>query len=132
MSKSRAGSPVPPVVEEKEGEEFIVEKILDSRINDNGIKEYFLKWIGYDDKDNTWEPEENLDCPKLIQAFEASRGAKNKEREKKRKSMSTPTPTEAKIQKKKGDEKKHGFERGLEPEKIIGATDSSGRNAHLI
>lgn len=37
-------------------EEYVVEKIIDSRVK-NGVKEYLLKWIGYDDKDNTWEPE---------------------------------------------------------------------------
>ncbi|KAL3271446.1 hypothetical protein HHI36_021932 [Cryptolaemus montrouzieri] len=130
MSKSKRSSPT-PVSEDKEPEEYIVEKILDSRINPKGIKEYYLKWIGYDDKDNTWEPEENLDCPELIQAFEASRGLKNKEREKKRKSSSTPTPQDQKA-KKKTEDKKHGFERGLLPEKIIGATDSSGQLMFLM
>lgn len=42
MSKSKKTSPEP----EEASEEYIVEKIIDSRINDNGIKEYLLKWIG--------------------------------------------------------------------------------------
>lgn len=125
---SKRNSPVPPT-EPAAPEEYVVEKIIDCRTNEKGGKEYFLKWIGYDEKDNTWEPEENLDCPGLIEAFEKER-AKKKEAERKRK---LTVQSDGKAVKRKNEEKKSlGFDRGLEPEKIIGATDSPGQLMFLI
>ena len=49
---------------------YIVERILNKRILDNGEIEYFLKWFGYDEDDATWEPEENVFCKILIQLYE--------------------------------------------------------------
>lgn len=48
---------------------FIVEKILRKKIT-GGKTYYFLKWSGYPDSENTWEPVDNLDCPELIEDFE--------------------------------------------------------------
>lgn len=43
--------------------EYIVERILDRRVR-NGKTEYFLKWQGYSNAFNSWEPEENIVSPK--------------------------------------------------------------------
>lgn len=49
---------------------FIVEKILDKRLKGSKI-EYLVKWEGYTDADNTWEPTRNLENVEyLINLFE--------------------------------------------------------------
>ena len=37
-----------------------VEKIVEHKTLENGKHEYLVKWVGYDDSFNTWEPENNL------------------------------------------------------------------------
>lgn len=78
---------------------YEVEKIVKRRIRDNKVSyrslslvvdafftrnfsnlkyieifqvEYYLKWIGYNNRANTWEPEENLDCDEMLIEFERS------------------------------------------------------------
>nr|XP_058145984.1 chromobox protein homolog 1-like [Dasypus novemcinctus] len=122
---------------EEEEEEYVVEKVLDRRVV-KGKEEYLLKWKGFSDEDNTWEPEENLDCPDLIAELlqsqktapetDKSEGGKHKAD-----SDSEGKGEESKPKKKKEEsEKPRGFARGLEPERIIGATDSSGELMFLM
>ncbi|XP_012681529.2 histone-lysine N-methyltransferase SUV39H1-A isoform X2 [Clupea harengus] len=48
--------------------EYEVEYVADY-MKQNG-KEYFLiKWKGYSESENTWEPRKNLKCPKLLKVF---------------------------------------------------------------
>lgn len=99
-------------------EEFVVEKLLDKRIR-NGTVEYLVAWEGYGPEENTWEPKKNLDCPDIIKAFEDILKEK-----KKRGAVGGPHPREgAQVR---------GFDRGLQPERIIGATDSSGELMFLV
>ncbi|CAF1178331.1 unnamed protein product [Rotaria sordida] len=51
---------------------YVVEKILNKRILENGEIEYFLKWFGYSEDEATWEPEENVFCKDLIRLYEKS------------------------------------------------------------
>ena len=52
------------------GPKLIVEKILNKRIAENGGFEYLIKWKDFNDKDATWEPQENLDCEEIIAELE--------------------------------------------------------------
>ncbi|KAF7995468.1 hypothetical protein HCN44_006575 [Aphidius gifuensis] len=49
--------------------EYEVEKILDVYFKKNKEKEFLIRWKGFSSKDDTWEPEKNLNCSKLIEAF---------------------------------------------------------------
>ncbi|KAG8312351.1 chromobox protein homolog 1-like isoform X2 [Homalodisca vitripennis] len=144
-------------------EEYSVEKVLDKRAVRGGRVEYFLKWKGYPDNENTWEPLDNLDCPDLIQEFEESLKRKVKDEKlspspspnkKKRTNLQATPSTSKEVKKEKDDdsgcssktnkpkkaekeslndvEVPKGFDRKLEPEKIIGATDSSGELMFLM
>merc|ERR1712001_473603 len=114
-------------------EEYVVEKVTDKRVGRNGKVEYLLKWKGYGDEDNTWEPRENLDCEELIEAFEKKRKEKSDKKKEAEKRKSGATSSDASSKKKKGDEEKpRGFDRSLDPERIIGATDSSGELMFLV
>ena len=53
---------------QQEEEVFSVEKIVSKRVA-GGKTQYLLKWKGYDSDENTWEPEENLDCQDLLEEF---------------------------------------------------------------
>jgi len=184
--------------EEEGGEEYVVEKILNRRLV-KGKVEYFLKWQGFGEEDNTWEPEENLGCPELIEAFEkqwnekeakkkAEKEAARRETASKKRErsiggsasnsvvsdyvMDTSIPPSRKSESKRessyaweredmgGSTKRaktgrdsgggmtssshrgsgytprsveiNGFDRGYRPEKIVGASDSSGELVFLM
>ncbi|XP_054161927.1 chromobox protein homolog 1-like [Oppia nitens] len=143
MGKTNSNEETGPEPMEEEEEEYVVEKILDKRTR-GGRVEYYLKWKGYSEEDNTWEPVENLDCPDLIAEYEEQRKkkkAENKAKEDQKSTTSNKDPksvkkpvTESERKKKKSEDesKPRGFDRGLDPEKIIGATDASGELMFLI
>lgn len=52
--------------EEKEWE---VEKVMNQRKGKGGKKEYLIRWKGCKASEDTWEPEDGINCPELIAAF---------------------------------------------------------------
>jgi len=125
MSSDGSGS-------EEEEEEYSVERVCDKRFN-RGKVEYFLKWKGYPEEENTWEPSEHLDCQELIQEFEKRRAAKAAARKEADKRKPGSSSSSSVVKKKKDyDEKPMGFDRNLDPERIIGTTDLSGELMFLI
>lgn len=94
--------------------EFRVERILDKRIR-KGKVEYYLKWQGFPDSENSWEPIRNLRCPEIIEDFERHHKKMMEEKCYERKQRQE---AEAEAHKKVVT----GFDRGLKCEKILGAT----------
>lgn len=47
---------------------YAAETILKRRVREGKV-EYFIKWKGYSQKYNTWEPEENVLDPRLLRAY---------------------------------------------------------------
>ncbi|XP_066246879.1 polycomb group protein Pc-like isoform X1 [Euwallacea similis] len=75
---------------------YAAERIMKKR-NRKGVIEYYVKWKGWSQKHNTWEPEENILDGRLIEQFEHSqrndsigkRGLKKKERKETQKEVET-------------------------------------------
>ena len=64
--------------ESSEDSEYEIEKIIDKRLK-NGILEYKVKWLGYDDSHSSWEPLSNLENAKdAIKDYENERKNKKK------------------------------------------------------
>ena len=58
--------PLPELIEGQP--EWEVEKVLDSRLHRRKLQ-YLIKWKGYSEAHNSWEPKENVNAPILLAAF---------------------------------------------------------------
>lgn len=68
---------------ERDGTDWEVLRIVDVHYNRNGSREFLVRWKGYKATDDTWEPEEHLECPVLIAKYmskvDESKNASQKE-----------------------------------------------------
>uniref|UniRef100_A0A5K3EKJ0 Chromo domain-containing protein n=1 Tax=Mesocestoides corti TaxID=53468 RepID=A0A5K3EKJ0_MESCO len=95
--------------------ELEVEKILDLRVVD-GKEEFLVKWRSCDVSENSWEPLENLNCPRKLRAFFIQRSLNE----------------QVKVAVKTNPESPYGFDRGLAPSYISMVTRQDGELYFLI
>ena len=51
---------------------YEVSRILEVKfVKSSGTREFLIRWKGHGPEDDSWEPEENIDCPNLIASFMA-------------------------------------------------------------
>ena len=50
-------------------QEYQVEEVLDARNITRGQREYLIKWKGYGNEENSWEPTGLLKCDALVRSF---------------------------------------------------------------
>ncbi|EGF77697.1 hypothetical protein BATDEDRAFT_91354 [Batrachochytrium dendrobatidis JAM81] len=63
--------------ESLDDEEFEVERIIKFRKH-QGVEQFYIKWKGYPDSDNTWEPTDVVDAPDLVKEFWSTQASKGK------------------------------------------------------
>lgn len=49
--------------------EYEVDRIIDVYFKKNGKREFLIRWKGFKPSDDTWEPEDNLNCSDLIKKY---------------------------------------------------------------
>lgn len=54
---------------EEEDGTWVVEKIIDHKVDSRGRRKFLLKWKGFPNDENTWENEEDLSCPELLSEY---------------------------------------------------------------
>lgn len=57
-------------LDEEDDDEFIIEKICRVKLNSDRCGEYLVKWKDFLDKENSWESESVLNCPRQMTEFE--------------------------------------------------------------
>ncbi|KAL4932805.1 chromo domain-containing protein [Aspergillus undulatus] len=104
--------------EDGDEDEYVVEKILGHSFKQDGTLLLRVKWQGYDDpKDQTTEPEENLDnAQDVLQEYFKILGGRPEKPQKKRKSMGRPKAAAREKEKEKPEPKRRRRSRAADTE----------------
>ncbi|CAF2736692.1 unnamed protein product [Rotaria sp. Silwood2] len=133
------------------GDRFEIERIIDKRYRNDRV-EYLIKWRGYPESQNTWEPSSNIEGDEESELLAEYESYNKRQQQQKFNSGTRPTMNTLSPNKRRHDEmvnnnlKKRplttgnmqssntptGFERGFEAEKVLGATDSAGELMLLV
>ncbi|CAG2180239.1 unnamed protein product, partial [Oppiella nova] len=119
--------------EEEPMDQFTVEAIVGKRKRANRV-EYCVKWLGFGDEENTWEPVDNLHCEELIAEFEANNKkttpkATTKRGRKPRATATATTMTPKAAAKAKGGD---GWTRGLKAKRVVGVSERDGQIMYCV
>lgn len=68
-TKKHVGITKEPAETWNENDDFEVDKIIEVHHRKDGKREFLVSWKGFPASENSWEPEENLDCADLIERF---------------------------------------------------------------
>ncbi|KAF5269891.1 hypothetical protein FQR65_LT05690 [Abscondita terminalis] len=90
--------------EEDDDTKYEVEEIMDEKMM-KGVRHYLIRWKGYDEDGDTWEPETTLDCPDLIKRFKEKSNDENESPKKGKKGKKTNDRAVEKGKKRKKEGK---------------------------
>ncbi|KAM3966274.1 chromobox protein homolog 3 isoform 2-T2 [Aphomia sociella] len=100
-SKKRKSEKLDKNDDESGNEEYEVEKVIDSK-KIKGKLHYLIRWKGYSADSDTWEPENTLSCPDLINKYhDEKENSKTKESKSPKKSIKRKATKESKVKSKR-------------------------------
>ncbi|KAI6222264.1 Chromobox protein-like protein 1-like [Aphelenchoides besseyi] len=126
----------------KKNELFYVEKILDRREQKGQEVSYLVKWSGYSEQQNSWEPASSFIDTSMIEAFENERrksGSTGKEQQKTIRSrfgskdkVHSSSPSTSMTTSKKMHNKRPASEDQTDPQRLASTSHSASTRETLI
>ena len=112
--------------------EYQVESVVAHRVLPNGRREFLLKWENFSSASNTWEPEEHLQCEKLLRDY-WKRKEDDREEEEEEEEETMKNYGDLPFKEKNDENDEDGCDLGYTLEKIVGVTeDDNGERNFLV